>query len=195
MDVQESNASPSSQAELPILLPEKSTEPCWTEITELCKTAIKELTDACPMVNIPEFSLYDAMSAHEVLLFFGSIAVLFCANLQLMEPKMDHLMNLPEPLNVLKLFRVELPSTMSDEVMVKLFQSIICQEMSFVEGSSLAEATHNCILIWQESWANISGSDTSFLNAVECFAKSTHLSLAYLYQGIVTADVYEGNHS
>ena len=38
----------------------------WSDITELCRGAAKELTHKNPMINIDGFSLHDAMSAVEV---------------------------------------------------------------------------------------------------------------------------------
>lgn len=44
----------------------------WVDITEYCKLAAKELASnlECPMVNIPEFSLHESMSAVEVNLSY-----------------------------------------------------------------------------------------------------------------------------
>jgi hypothetical protein len=38
----------------------------WSDITQLCRDAAKELNHKNPMINIDDFSLHDAMSAVEV---------------------------------------------------------------------------------------------------------------------------------
>jgi hypothetical protein len=38
----------------------------WSDITQLCRDAAKELNHKNPMINIDGFSLHDAMSAVEV---------------------------------------------------------------------------------------------------------------------------------
>jgi hypothetical protein len=109
-----------------------------------------------------------------------------------MEPKMDQLMGLKEPLNVNKLFRIQLPEVLPDSVLVHLFQSMMIYEIAFLEGCSLVESSHSCILMWQQSWAHIPTMADARTQLMVNYAKNMHASMDNINKAVLAADIYEG---
>jgi hypothetical protein len=107
----------------------------WSDITALCRDATSELNYQNPMINIPDFSLFDAMSAVE-----------------LMDPKMDQCFNVKCSIKTEDLLNAKFPDTFTESTAIKIIQALIVQETAFVDGASYLESTHQCIFLWEGSW-------------------------------------------
>lgn len=146
----------------------------WVEITDLCKEVAAELSDINPMVNIENFSLFDSMSAVE-----------------LMDPKMDQCFGISCSVKVDDLLQVKIPEDNLPTLALQLFQSLIIYEVAFLDGASLLESTHQCILVWDQSWKDFKPNSNIYEEALFVYSKSLHKSLAYIHNSILNSDVYE----
>jgi hypothetical protein len=146
----------------------------WSDITALCRDATSELSNEKPMINIEGFSLYDAMSAVE-----------------LMDPKMDQCYNIKSSIKTEDLLKVTFPTEFKESAAVKIMKSLIVQETAFLDGASYLESTHQCIFMWNGTWDSLKERTTLSDRVILAFVKSLDRSLSNITKGVLAADVYE----
>ena len=127
------------------------------------------------MVSTSDFSLLQSMSAVE-----------------LMDPKMDQCFNMPSSsINTDKLMNVEVPDSFNFSIATKVLQILLVYEAALCDGASVLESTHQCILLWEGSWAMFP-TQTLAQRTVLAYCKSLNLSLNRLCNGVAEADIFEG---
>jgi len=142
---------------------------------------VSELTFSNPMIALPEFSLHDSMSAVE-----------------LMDPKMDQCCGVDGSVSCNDLIRnVPLPEHIDDETVIKLLQSLVVLETALLDGMSQLETTHNCLLLWPDSWAAlaakaVSSADPGGTKLVLSFCQSIYHTANNFSRTVLVADIYEG---
>jgi hypothetical protein len=120
----------------------------WEDVTSIFQSAAAELTaskqQAQPMVHSSDFSLFESMSAAE-----------------LMDPKMDQCFEYVKVLHALRsstLYELPLPdlSLASNEQVTLLFDEVFAallhlfvNQVAVFNGVSIMESTHNCVLVWK----------------------------------------------
>mmetsp|Transcript_18974 Transcript_18974/g.18300 ORF Transcript_18974/g.18300 Transcript_18974/m.18300 type:complete len:808 (+) Transcript_18974:130-2553(+) len=146
----------------------------WSDITALCRDATSELSNESPMINIEGFSLYDAMSAVE-----------------LMDPKMDQCYNIKSSIKTEDLLKVNFPNEFKESAAVKIMKALIVQETAFLDGASSLESTHQCIFMWNGSWDSLKERTSLSDRVILAFVKSMDRSLSNVTKGVLAADIYE----
>ena len=142
---------------------------------DLCQRAAKECTHKDPMITIEDFSLLDAMSAVE-----------------LMDPKMDQCYGVTCSIRIEDLLRAEFPEPFTLTTVLKILQSMIVHETSFLDGASYLESTHQCVFMWEGSWANVATREQGLAERVlMSYVKSLDRSLASVNQIVMTSDIHE----
>lgn len=150
----------------------------WVDITELIKLAASQLTYENPMLVDPEMKdriLFDAMSAIEI-----------------MDPKMDQCATLQSTESIESILDVKLPQNLTFQTIESFLKSILIHEVSFLEGASVLESTHQCVLLWQNSWTNLQLTADIGANCIISYCKALNKSLFYLNKAILDSDIYEG---
>ena len=142
---------------------------------DLCQRAAKECTFKDPMITIEDFSLLDAMSAVE-----------------LMDPKMDQCYGVTCSIRIEDLLRAKFPEPFTLSTILKILQSLIVHETSFLDGASYLESTHQCVFMWEGSWASVATREQGLAERVLLsFVKSLDRSLASVNQIVMTSDIHE----
>ena len=148
----------------------------WRDVTELCQAAAKECTPKDPMISTEEFSLFDAMSAVELL-----------------DPKMDQCYGVTCSIRIEDLLRVTFPADFTLSTALQILQSLLVHETSFLDGASYLESTHQCVFMWEGSWANVAARPQGLPERVLlAYAKSLDRSLAHVSNEVLTTDIFEG---
>lgn len=105
---------------------------------------------------------------------------------------MDQCCGVTGSISMVDLLTISIPAEITEEVVLKLFQSLFILELGFLDGASLLESTHHCVLMWPESWRLCSGLD-SRLGAISLtYCKILHHGLHAVNKFILDADIYEG---
>jgi len=147
----------------------------WRDVTSLCQQAASECTHQDPMITVADFSLFDAMSAVE-----------------LMDPKMDQCYGVTCSIQVETLLRATFPATFTLGTARKILQSLFVHETSFLDGASYLESTHQCVFMWEGSWADVASRSPALPERVLlAFVKSLDRSLMHVNSSVLTADIYE----
>ena len=109
----------------------------WLEITDLCKNSCKELNFKDSYISNENFSPYDAMSAME-----------------LMDKKMDPCCGLrsDDSIRFEDLLYCKFENPLNYKECSLLLVVLINYFVAYLDGASLLESTHQCKLMWQESW-------------------------------------------
>lgn len=141
----------------------------WSDITELCTNASKELTYQEPMITIDEFSLFEAMSAVE-----------------LMDPKMDQCCDMTFSIKTEDLMKVSFPENFTNTMAVQIMQSLIVEELAFLDGASYLESTHQCVFMWEGSWDSLKNREGKTLadEVILAYVKSLDRSLSHSNKGM-----------
>ena len=127
------------------------------------------------MITVPDFSLFDAMSAVE-----------------LMDPKMDQCYGVTCSIQMETLLRATFPATFTLGTARKILQSLFVHETSFLDGASYLESTHQCVFMWEGAWANVASRGPGLPErALLAFVKSLDRSLMHVNSGVLASDVYE----
>jgi hypothetical protein len=151
---------------------EKKSE--WLDITQLCHSALLEMTDVEPMICIEDYSKWDAMNAVE-----------------LMDPKMDQCFGITGSMEMNILMNPNIPEPLNVSIILKLFQSLFVYEAAFLDGASLLESTHQCVYLWEESWEYLESSSGICEKTILYFCKSLNKSLGHIVGGVLSSDIYE----
>lgn len=94
---------------------------------------------------------------------------------------------------VADLYKVSLPTEMTLNEIVPIFMKMMVLEVSFLQGYSLIESTHNCVLLWPESWASLENDSSLTGRILLAYGKSNLKTLARWISFMTTSEVYEGN--
>lgn len=150
----------------------------WEEITDLCRGASKSMSVHNSMISTSDFSLFHSMSAVE-----------------LMDPKMDQCYQMTlSSVDTDDLMKITVPEMLTISMAVKILKILVVYESAFIDGASLLESTHQCILLWEGSWTTFPTQSLP-QRALLAYCKSLNLSLNRLCHGISDADIFEGTKS
>jgi hypothetical protein len=164
---------------------EAETKPIFEDITELLREAAKQLNDSTPMAASEQFSLYDSMSAVEI-----------------MDPKMDPCCGVVgQNFDDLISNRLISVGSLTFPSLLQLFQELFVREVAYLDGASLLESVNQCIFVWPQSWKYLSenktkeeGEEVGHLvpsQVLMCYMKSVVASLDEIHQTVITADIFE----
>ena len=109
---------------------------CWKDITALCKEAAAGLDNENPMMHTADFSLYDTMSAIELL-----------------DPKMDQCCGVTGSISRNSLLTIHKETPWSMLEVSKTLSALIVYEVAYLEGSihkyfcCWCRKIHNCVLL------------------------------------------------
>eukprot|EP00605_Chrysophyceae_sp_TOSAG23-4_P002322 GSChrysophyteH1.ASY1.ANO1.2568.1 assembled CDS len=157
----------------------------WEDITGMCRGTAASLSQAIPMIKTSHFSLYDSMSAVE-----------------LMDPKMDQCYGLEDKgvLSEDKLLNPTLPKVLTAAHVLEILKKLVSYEVAFYEGASVLETTHNCVYLWEKSWQHLESRCQSLSITeeerlvVQCllaYCRSLYASLWITSRLVLEADIYE----
>lgn len=143
----------------------------WEDITDACKAASLVLNDSVPFVATNYFSLYDAMSAVE-----------------LMDEKMDPCYGMTRPYRFEDVVRSCVPCDMSEEVSLAVLSQLLTREVSFLDGASLIESINQCVFVWPDAWSVPTSSSGE---VVMYYGRELVRSLSDVVRGVLDADIFE----
>jgi len=146
----------------------------WVDVTTELRQELSVLDFGNPMFQLPSFSLFDSMTA-----------------LELMDPKMDQCVNLPISVTVDNIFSTRIPSKPSVSFCVSLMMQVLRFENSFMSGASVFESTHQCLLLWQRTWNQDAQLDCNG-QAVVLFCRLVNKELALYNNLVLHEDIFEG---
>jgi hypothetical protein len=111
-----------------------------------------------------------------------------------MDPKMDQCATISSDASIEKLMDVKVPENTGVSHLISLIQCLVIYEVSFLQGASVLESTHQCIFLWEKSWDKWKGSSDLDIHVsiIIGYCKSLNKSLHYLNRVVLDADVYEG---
>jgi Mak10 subunit, NatC N(alpha)-terminal acetyltransferase len=89
----------------------------WEDVTELCKLASKSLDERNPMMHNENFSLFDSMSAVELL-----------------DPKMDQCCGVTGRIDTQSLLSIEPLAPLTTEGAAKIMSILINYEVAYLDG-------------------------------------------------------------
>lgn len=90
------------------------------------------------------------------------------------------------------LYAVSIPSEMSVDALIPIFVKMITLEISFLQGYSIIESTHNCVLMWPQSWRHLEQNSTLVSRLLLAFAQSNLKTVSRWLSFFTTSEVYEG---
>lgn len=161
---------------IPIEMQEQ--EVVWSDITDLFKSASSSLTHKEPMIYHESFSLFEAMSAVEI-----------------MDPKMDQRFNLSSTCqnqdDILNLQCHKLSDDFNRQTLASLLKSLIPLEVAYMDGFSVLETTHNCIGLWEKTWNFPIQPENLFWSIFITYCKATNQTINYVKSAILDAEIYE----
>ena len=88
------------------------------------------------------------------------------------------------------LSRATFPSSL--EISLKLFETLTMYEVSFLEGASVLESTHQCIFLHNKSWNHLNSEDDLTSSCILTYCQCMNKSMHYLTKAVLDADIYEG---
>ncbi len=115
-----------------------------------------------------------------------------------MDPKMDQCFGVADKrisLHMNDLLRVHFPAVaepLAADTAARLFQCLLILEAGYLGGASLLESTHQCPLLWNDSWSAVVGCDGPVNRAMLLFCQLEHATLGYIHRTVLDADIYEG---
>lgn len=110
-----------------------------------------------------------------------------------MDPKMDQCANLAiGKKKQSELFHVELPADMTLYDLVPIFMKMMILESAFLQGYSLIESTHNCVLMWPQAWKHLETDSSLIARLLVTYGKSSLKTVSRLFSFITTTEIYEG---
>ena len=146
----------------------------WEDISNICREASSLLKDDSPMIFTENFSLFEAMSAVE-----------------LMDSKMDPCSTIPGSIKLEDLLKYKFPENMSLQIVCEVLQSLFICEMQFYGGASILESLHQCVFTWEETLVQLEKSEDLYNKIIYGYCKDLMCSSSYVMQSVLHADVYE----
>lgn len=145
----------------------------WIDVTDTCRRLASSLDDANPVMHVDGFSMFDAMSA-----------------IELMDEKMDSCYGVTGPIQVDDILNEAMPSMISPEDALLCMQRLVLCEMSYANGASMIETFKNCIFMWPQLWPRLEecGDMGKILLA---FIKSLASSTGIFHKFVLGSDIYE----
>lgn len=151
----------------------------WEDCLPLFREVAATLHDADPMLAAPQFSLFEAMSAGELL-----------------DPKMDPCYGLKPPYKLEEIVCSHVPTQLSLLQTENLLLSLLIREVQFFDGASLLETINQCCFVWPQAWSAIqekidkNESKLEF-SAALLYVKSLIGSSDLVISSVLTADIFE----
>lgn len=90
------------------------------------------------------------------------------------------------------LFKIEVPLCITLRDVTAIIKSLIALEVAFLQGFSLMETTHNCVLLWHQSWPYLAQDSSLESRILLAFSKSLVKTLGRIFTLVTSADIYEG---
>jgi hypothetical protein len=112
-----------------------------------------------------------------------------------MDPRMDQCCGLTCSIKTEDLLMVEFPLNYDVPLALKLLQSLLVHEISYLDGASFLESTHQCIFAWEGAWGNLVKRESLVDRSILAYAKSLDRSLSHISRVVLAADVFEGEQS
>lgn len=146
----------------------------WIDILQLCKAVASELDFKNPMLHSPSFSLFDSMSAVE-----------------LMDPKTDPCFNIQPPLSIDEIVTSNIPSEMSEFDVIRVLKTLIINETAFLDGASLLESINQCVFAWPQAWNMLTSNDNTEGRVLAAYCRDLVSSSSLIISSTLSADIYE----
>lgn len=157
------------------------------DITLLCENVSSNMTYIEPLITIDDFSMFDAMNA-----------------LELMDPKMDASCGINIDKVLKNIDHNEIP-ILNASIVVSLIKLMIINEVAFIDGASLLESTHQCLLLWEgyhqhphlldaliiRSSMPSPSSSSIYDRVLIAYSKCLNKCLTYINNAILDANIYE----
>jgi hypothetical protein len=157
---------------------EAERKPIFEDITELLREAAKQLNDSSPMAASEEFSLYDSMSAVEI-----------------MDPKMDPCCGvIGQKFDDFIAKRLAPVGSLTPSSILQLFQELFVREIAYLDGASLLESVNQCIYIWPQAWKLLTDESNEtdlYSKILMAYMKVVVASIDSVHQTVLTADIFE----
>lgn len=145
----------------------------FEDITTLLREASQQLNNDHPMIYSSQFSLYDSMSAVEI-----------------MDPKMDPCYGIHGQ-KFDDLVTQKIPNTLTTENILQLFRELLIREVAYLDGASLLESLNQCCYLWPQSWEILQNHQEISSQVLLSYLKSLLISLNSVHQSVLTADIFE----
>jgi hypothetical protein len=145
----------------------------FEDVTSIFRDATKLLNDDHPMIFSPQFSLFDSMSAVEI-----------------MDPKMDPCYGIHGQ-KFDDMVTKNIPSSITPETILQLFRELLIREVAFLDGASLLESLNQCYYLWPQSWKTLQDHQDVSSKILLSYVKSLLISLNSVHQSVLTADIFE----
>ena len=145
----------------------------WSDITAACRGIAATLSDASPIKHIDGFSLFDAMSAVE-----------------LMDEKMDPCYGMSGPMILDEILIQAMPENVTPELALETMERLLMCEAAYMNGASMIETFKICIFMWPQMWPKLESYGEVgwiLLEFVQLIARSTGLFHSF----VMGADIYE----
>lgn len=145
----------------------------YEDITDLLKLASKQLNDTLPLINSSEFSLFEAMSAVEI-----------------MDPKMDPCYGI-KGTKFEEMITSRITSSLTYQDILIIIRELFCREVAYLDGASLLESVNQCIYIWPQSWKAVEDQGECPSRVLLNYVKSVIATITLVHQSVLTADIFE----
>jgi hypothetical protein len=152
---------------------EKIAMETFEDVTSLFRDATKQLNDDHPMIFSPEFSLYDSMSAVEI-----------------MDPKMDPCFGIHGQ-KFDDMITQNIPNSFTSDNLLQLFRELLIREVAYLDGASLLESLNQCFYIWPQSWKTLQDRQDIPSKILLSYVKSLLISLNSVHQSVLNSDIFE----
>eukprot|EP01041_Mallomonas_annulata_P008517 gene8517-17560_t len=146
----------------------------WTDVTDLFREAAASLTYKEPMIATSDFSLFEAMSAVE-----------------LMDPKMDQCCGFTGSLKLEDLLIFEFPQNIDFSITAQVLESLFICEVQYIDGASLLESIHQCIFPWTGSWDTLTKIDSIYSKIMLSYSKDCVYTSSHMLKAMLHTDIYE----
>lgn len=149
----------------------------WIDISALCSASADELLlcKAAPMLAAPSFSLHESMSAIELT----DAKMDQCCDLDLQHVAYDDL------------FHVHLPQQLDADLLSNTLEAMLAQLVMFLNGGSVLDTTHQCVLLWAEGQRRIEHNTALPARALWLFAGGVTQAVRCVFECVLLADIFE----
>lgn len=112
-----------------------------------------------------------------------------------MDPKMDQCFGINLPSKTIKdLYVIDTSrDTLSFKTVLHVCETLFSYEIQVLQGLPILESTHECVLMWEESWSYLAESPLLQAKILLLFGQSTVKSIGSLFSFILNCDIFEGN--
>lgn len=148
----------------------------WVDVTAACRTLAASLSDATPTASVPGFSLFDAMSASE-----------------LMDPKLDRCANLKGSIALNDVVVAAMPpaEAFTGDFVVRTCAHLLACEVSYLNGAATLETVNQCVLVWPQNWDALGSQRGELGRVLLAYCRDAVRSVCDVSHAVLTADVFE----